>query len=59
MLALSGSGAREHIRKEVFKLCSSYGDDYWRKLDRENTYPSEFVQPSPWHRLGIRPRLHR
>lgn len=31
------------IRDEVRKLCANYPDAYWRKLDAERTYPSEFV----------------
>jgi acyl-CoA dehydrogenase len=34
----------EQIRKEVFKLSSIFTGEYWRKLDRESVYPSEFVQ---------------
>src|SRR5215831_12175829 len=32
------------IRAEIRKFCSKYGDEYWRKLDREHTYPEQFVQ---------------
>src|SRR6266545_4529245 len=32
------------IRAEIRKFCSKYGDEYWRKLDRERTYPQQFVQ---------------
>ena len=31
------------IRQNVRKLCEAYPAEYWRKLDRENAYPSEFV----------------
>lgn len=31
------------IRDAVRKLCAHYPDEYWRKLDRENEYPIEFV----------------
>jgi hypothetical protein len=31
------------IREAVAKLCADYPGEYWRKLDREMTYPSEFV----------------
>lgn len=31
------------IRKSVRKLCEAFPGDYWRTLDRENAYPSEFV----------------
>ncbi|MGE3371484.1 MAG: acyl-CoA dehydrogenase family protein [Rhizobiaceae bacterium] len=33
-----------HIRESVRKLCASFAPDYWRKLDRESAYPSEFVK---------------
>jgi acyl-CoA dehydrogenase len=32
------------IRDAVAKLCALYPGEYWRKLDEENAYPSEFVQ---------------
>src|SRR6266446_9041263 len=32
------------IRAEIRKFCSKYSDEYWRKLDREHTYPEQFVQ---------------
>ena len=32
------------IREEVIKLCKQYPGEYWRKLDREMAYPSEFVK---------------
>ena len=31
------------IRNAVAKLCAQYPGEYWRKLDREMKYPSEFV----------------
>jgi acyl-CoA dehydrogenase len=31
------------IRAEVRKLCGRFPGEYWRKLDRENAYPKEFV----------------
>lgn len=31
------------IRHAVAALCSKFEGDYWRKLDRENAYPKEFV----------------
>ena len=31
------------IRDAVRKLCAPYPDEYWRKLDRESEYPTEFV----------------
>lgn len=31
------------IRSAVAALCAGYDEDYWRKLDGENAYPTEFV----------------
>ena len=39
--------ATEHdhtdIREAVAKLCADYPGEYWRKLDREMAYPTQFV----------------
>ena len=32
------------IREEVGKLCARFPGEYWRRLDQERAYPSEFVQ---------------
>jgi alkylation response protein AidB-like acyl-CoA dehydrogenase len=32
------------IRRAVRKLCSQFPGEYWRALDRERAYPTEFVQ---------------
>ena len=32
------------IREAVAKLCAQYPGEYWRKLDRDSEYPTEFVQ---------------
>ncbi len=32
------------IREEVAKLCARYPGEYWRKLDQERAYPTEFVR---------------
>ena len=32
------------IRDAVAKLCERFPGEYWRALDRERTYPTEFVQ---------------
>ena len=32
------------IREEVSKLCARFPGEYWRKLDTERAYPTEFVQ---------------
>ena len=32
------------IRDAVAKLCARFPGEYWRALDRERTYPTEFVQ---------------
>ena len=31
------------IRSAVRGLCEKFPGEYWRKLDRERAYPSEFV----------------
>jgi len=31
------------IREAVAKLCAQFPGEYWRKLDRERAYPTEFV----------------
>ena len=32
------------LREAVAKLCAEYPGEYWRALDREMAYPTEFVQ---------------
>jgi len=32
------------IRESVRRLCATFPPEYWRKLDRENAYPSDFVK---------------
>ena len=32
------------IRENVAKLCADFPGEYWRKCDREQAYPTEFVQ---------------
>lgn len=32
------------VRDAVARLCKLYPGEYWRKVDADNTYPSEFVQ---------------
>jgi alkylation response protein AidB-like acyl-CoA dehydrogenase len=32
------------IRDAVARLCADFPGEYWRKLDRERAYPTEFVQ---------------
>ncbi|HTN95772.1 MAG TPA: acyl-CoA dehydrogenase family protein, partial [Nordella sp.] len=32
------------IRQEIRKLCLRFPGDYWRALDRERQYPTEFVK---------------
>ena len=31
------------IRQEVAKLCAKFPGEYWRRLDQERAYPTEFV----------------
>jgi acyl-CoA dehydrogenase len=33
-----------HIREAVAKLCATFPMEYWRELDRERRYPTQFVK---------------
>ena len=33
----------DEIREAIAKLCARFPGSYWRALDREMTYPTEFV----------------
>lgn len=35
---------QEAIRAEVQRLCSQFGDDYWREKDSKGEFPEEFYQ---------------
>lgn len=39
------------LRDQVRSLCSQFGADYWRRLDRERSYPHEFVDALTGSRL--------
>lgn len=34
----------EELRSGVRELCARYPDEYWRRVDREEAYPQQFVQ---------------
>ncbi|HEX9742601.1 MAG TPA: acyl-CoA dehydrogenase family protein, partial [Nitrospiraceae bacterium] len=42
--AMTHPDDHQDIRDAVAKLCAKFPGDYWRKLDRERAYPTEFVQ---------------
>jgi len=45
--AAGGEGKEEAVREirlAIRKLCERFGDEYWRRLDRERAYPTEFVE---------------
>src|SRR5436190_2849418 len=42
--AAAGHDYHQDIRLAVAKLCEQYPGEYWRKLDREMAYPTQFVQ---------------
>ena len=42
--AIEESTELREIRGAVTKLCLAFPGAYWRKLDREMTYPAEFVK---------------
>jgi acyl-CoA dehydrogenase len=46
IMDLKPPGDDEHaeIRAEVAKLCAHFPGEYWRKLDAERGYPTEFVR---------------
>jgi acyl-CoA dehydrogenase len=39
-----GNDEHAEIREEVAKLCARFPGEYWRKLDAERGYPTEFVR---------------
>jgi acyl-CoA dehydrogenase len=43
---MSGRLPHDHttLRTRVAELCGRFGDDYWRRCDRERVYPEEFVR---------------
>src|ERR687886_916530 len=41
---LIASDPHAEIREEVGKLCARFPGEYWRRVDRERAYPTEFVQ---------------
>ena len=43
MSAQAASDAHAPIRAAVRALCEKFPGEYWRKLDRERAYPTEFV----------------
>ena len=42
------------IRDAVAKLCAKFPGEYWRRLDRDNAYPSDFVKALAPHGLDQR-----
>lgn len=46
--------AHEDVRDNIAKICADFGDDYWRKKDKEGKFPHEFygaIADGGW--LGI------
>jgi acyl-CoA dehydrogenase len=41
---LHGTESFPEIREAVRKLCAQFPGEYWRALDRDRTYPTQFVQ---------------
>jgi acyl-CoA dehydrogenase len=41
---MSKAETHSEIRDAVRRLCAQFPGSYWRKLDRERAYPTEFVQ---------------
>ena len=40
---MAGIDNHDDLREAISKLCTKYPGDYWRNLDREMAYPTEFV----------------
>jgi len=36
--------AHEDVRDNIAKICADFGDDYWRKKDKEGKFPHEFYR---------------
>ena len=34
----------DQIRESVKSLCNDFPGDYWREKDKDNSYPTEFVE---------------
>lgn len=59
------TAAQEELRANVRALCATFGNDYWRELDRERAYPERFVRaltgagylsvliPGPYGGMGL------
>ncbi|KQW71612.1 acyl-CoA dehydrogenase [Phenylobacterium sp. Root77] len=41
---MHGTESFPEIREAVRKLCAQFPGEYWRALDRDRTYPTQFVQ---------------
>ncbi len=44
MMTAQTDTIHQDIRHAAAKLCGGFPGEYWRKLDREQAYPAEFVQ---------------
>ncbi|MBS9716481.1 acyl-CoA dehydrogenase family protein [Pseudohalocynthiibacter aestuariivivens] len=43
MLLSNRQDELQEIVSSVTKLCNTFGEDYWRRLDKKDGYPTEFV----------------
>ena len=41
---MNNTGHLQEIRDAVRTICESYGEDYWRLLDKDGGYPTDFVK---------------
>jgi acyl-CoA dehydrogenase len=37
------SDEQRAIRRAITEICAAFGDPYWRRIDRDRSYPEEFV----------------
>jgi len=42
--AMQSNQHLQEIRQSVRAICASYGEEYWRRLDADGGYPTEFVR---------------
>lgn len=41
---MSDGDTRAELRWAIRRICADFPDEYWRRVDQQNAYPTEFVQ---------------
>lgn len=44
MISIENDSLIQHLRESVRHICKRFPDEYWRKLDEVDGYPTEFVE---------------